>query len=185
MDESGVWRITGAFSRELKPLRARGEIFPLFFPPARDGMSLQHHVSADRKREASPFPSISHLMHHKPSCSDPIPRALPEVLLAHGFASLPCLPGTLLRKAHCLSCTSSRLETFAFLLPVTLAQMLDYSFCISLCSFLLSAGFVWLGLSAVTLPGGPGQSVEELGSAAGANEASGSGQAILLPCCCN
>lgn len=28
MAESGVWRVTGTFSRELKPLRARGEIFP-------------------------------------------------------------------------------------------------------------------------------------------------------------
>lgn len=74
---------------------------------------------------------------------------------------------------------------FAFLLPVTLAQMLDYSFCISFSPLLLSAVFVWLGLSAVTLPGGPGKSVEGLGSTAGANEASGSVQAILLPCCWN
>lgn len=146
-------------------------------------MSLQHPVSAGRKSGVTPFPSISHQMDHKSSCSDPIPRALPEALLAPESTSLPCLPGTLLRKAHCLSCTSSRLETFAFLLPVILAQMLDYSFCISLCPLLLSAGFVWLGLSAVTLPGGPGQSVEELGSVAGANEASESEQAILLLCC--
>lgn len=82
---------------------------------------------------------------------------------------------------------------FAFLLPVILAQMLDYSFCIcfyiffciSFSPLLLSAGFFWLGLSAVTLLGGPGWRVEELGSAAGADEASGSEQAILLPCCCD
>lgn len=112
MAESGVWRGIGAFSRELKTLRARGEIFLSSSPPARDGMSLQHHVSAGRESGASPFPSISHQMHQKPSYSDPIPRALPEALLAPRSASLPYLPGTLLRKAHCLSCTSSRLETY-------------------------------------------------------------------------
>lgn len=74
---------------------------------------------------------------------------------------------------------------FAFLLPVILAQMLNYSFCISFSPLLFSAGFFWLGLSAVTLPGGPGKSMEELRSAAGANEAYGSEQAILLPCCWN
>lgn len=139
-------------------------------------MSLQHHVSGGRESGESPFPSISHHIHQKPSCSDPVPRALPEVLLAPGSSSLPSLP--LLYQL-----TAGNL--FAFLLPVTLAQMLDYSFCISFSPLLLSAGFVWLGLSAATLLGGPGQRVEELSSAAGAKETPGSEQAILLPCCCS
>lgn len=129
-------------------------------------------------------PSISCQMHQKPSCSDPIPRVLPEVLLAPGSTSTSAWPSPKedsLPLLHQLKAGN----LFAFLLPVTLAQILDYSFCISFSPLLLLAEFIQLGLSSVTLPGGPGRSGEELGSAAETNEASGSERATLLPCCCD
>lgn len=118
-------------------------------------MSLQHHVSAGKESGASPFPSISHQMHQKPGCPDPIPRVLPEALLAPGSTSMSAWPSPKedsLPLLHQLKAGN----LFAFLLPVTLAHILDYSFCFSFSPLLLLAEFIQLGLSAVTLPGGPG-----------------------------
>lgn len=142
MAESGFWRVTGAFSRELKPQKARGEIFLSSSPlPGMACLCSTMSLQAGRVGRAPSPPSAIRCIRN-PVAQIPYP----EPCLRHCWLldPPPCLPGSLLRKARCLSCNSSRLE--AYLL----------SFCLSplhRCSIIASASPSLLCSSQLCLSG--------------------------------